>query len=353
MNVMNRMKRETILRLLVPILLLVFFGVLCIAGSNLFAEEPAAQNLYEVPRDQLEGSYVTTEVEWIYANYAYTEEYKNDVATGKITEREYVIDANEEDYCALILEGDLMDQAEALLKECDAYYYGETDEITKGFTVTGWVRTLPSDSLSLYYEIFDYYNLSDAEQEIILPLYIAPADYSIQPVPLVIGAVLLGIAVLLLVLALTGHFQKQVKEKIENSGYGSERFDDLLIHLYKDVPCVAGLRMDSGWILLRHGFSHFLYNSNDLVWAYQQVTRQKLYGVIPIAKNYSLMLKLADGKEKAVPMNQKKIKEQLEIIAGQFPSCAIGYNDQLASLYRTNPNALREVGVAQRRNQNV
>lgn len=350
MDILKKLRKETLLNLLVPILLLALMGVIFLSGSNLLAKEPTPVDLYDVPREELEGSYVTVEVEWIYAGYAYTEEYKNDKPTGNITQREYIIDANVNDYCALILKGDMMAKAEALLEECDDYYYGLTDEITKSFTVTGWVKELKGDSLEMYHEIFDYDNLSAEDQAIVLPLYLSPADYSVS-IPLVIfAAIFLGAAVILLVMALQGKFQSQVSEKIAASG-NPEGFGEFLSAMHSNVPAVAGTRIYNGYVLVRSGCRHYLYDYNELVWAYKQTTTQKLYGLIPIGKNYSLVLKLANGKETAIPMKEALIKEQLEKLVAQIPTCAIGYNEQLASAYRQDPNSLRQIGAAQRGNR--
>ena len=62
------------------------------------------------------------------------------------------------------------------------------------------------------------------------------------------------------------------------------------------------------------------------------------------------MLKQANGKELAVVMKEKQVKEQLTRIAQQFPICAIGYSDKLAGLYRKDPNTMRQVAAAQRQN---
>lgn len=348
---LNKLKTRTLLWMLFPVLLLAVIGICCFAESNLFAEEPTPQNLFEVPRDELEGAYVTVDVEWIYGCYAYTEETRNNIPTGKITEREYLIDANADDYMALILSGDLMDQAEALMAECDDFYNGSAEEITQSFTVTGYVKKLPTDSLDFYHEALDYYSLSAAEREIILPLYLAPADFDLNVIALIISLVCIAAAVLLLVLVFQGRFQRQITEKLEQMfGDNPERQDEFLKHMLNKVPNVGGMRMDNGYIYLCQGMSHYLYDSRDLVWAYQQVTRQKLYGIITVGKNYGVALKMADGTSKVVAMPKKKVGEMLQKIAEQFPGCVIGYSDQLAALYNQNRGAMANVAAAQRSN---
>lgn len=351
MDMLKKLKRQTLLRMLFPIVLLAVVGIAFLAGSNLFAKEPTPQNLYEVPREELKGSYVTVDVEWIYGCYAYTEETRDNIPTGKITQREYLIDANLDDYMSLIVSGSTMKQAEALLDECDDYYMGLTDEITQGFTVTGYVKSLPSDSLELYHEVLGYDDLTASEQEIVLPLYLSPADFSVNYVILIAGIAFLGVAIVLLVMVLSGRYQRQLKEKLQQLfGGNTEKENEFLNHMLRDVPEYAGMRMEKGYLLLRQGSSHFLYDSSDLIWAYQQTTRQKLYGIITIGKSYSLMLKLADGSARAIGMSQAKVKEQLEKLAVQFPTCVIGYSDQLASVYSQNRDSMRQIAAAQRGN---
>lgn len=348
MEQLKKLKRRSIASLLALILLLGAIGVFGVAASNLFAKEPEARNLYEVPREELEGAYVTVEVEWIYGCYAYTETYENNRPTGEITQQEYVIDANETDYMCLILDGDWMDKADDLLDECDAFYYGETDQVTKTFTVTGEVKRLPSDSLELYHEAMGYDMLTPAEQEILLPLYLSPASYDLEPVPLFFGLFFIGIALFFLVSALSGAYQKQIKQKLQELfGDNTERADEFLRHMMS-TPAVQKMHIDGGYILLQQGITQMLLDSSDLVWAYKQTVRQKLYGIIPMGKSHRLVLKLANKKEVFVVMKEAQIKEQLNKILQQFPTCAIGYSDQMAALYKKDPNVMRQVAAAQR-----
>ena len=348
MEQLKMLKRKSIASLLVLIVLMCAMGVFGVCASNLFTKEPEAVNLYDVPRDALEGSYVTAEIDYIYGCYAYTETYVDNKPTGEITQQEYIIDANAEDYMCLILDGDWMDKADALLAECDAFYYGETDSITKTFTVTGEIKRLPSDSLALYHEAMGYDLLSEAEREILLPLYLSPGNYQLEVVPLFFGLFFLGIGLFFLFWAISGAYQKQVKGKlIELFGENTERADEFLRHMLQ-TPHVNHVHIDGGYILLAQGVNQMLLDSGDLVWAYKQTVRQKLYGIIPMGKSYRLVLKLENGKEVFAVMKEAQIKEQLTKIMQQFPECAIGYSDKMVALYKKDPKTMRQVAAAQR-----
>ena len=350
MEQLKKLKRQSLFRLLALIIMLLAFGIFGIFASNLFASEPEAWYLYDVPADELEGSYVTVDLNWIYGCYAYTETYENDRPTGIITEQEYIIDANENEYMCLILDKDWMDQADALLAECDAYYLGETDIITKNFTITGQVKALTGDSLELYHEFIGYEDLSPADQAVFLPLYLEPVNNDLEVVPAFFGLFFLGLGLFFLIYVLSGSGQKQVKKKLQQLfGDNPDRAEEFLAGLMH-TPAVAKTYIDNGYILLTAGYAQMLLDSDDLVWAYKQTVRQKLYGIIPLGKSYRLVLKLINGKEYPVVMKEAQVKELLTRITNQFPSCAIGYSDQMLAIYRKDPAAMRQVAAAQRQN---
>lgn len=334
------------------LLLIVFcaaIGILGVSASNLFTEPPEALELWEVPRDELEGSYVTAEVEYIYGCYAYTEVTRDGRPTGEITEREYLIDANEEDFMALILSGKDMEKAEKLLEQSDQFFYGEIDEITASFQVTGFVRKLPSDSIRLLHEAVDYNTLPPAEQEIYLPLALESEEFQLEVVPLVFGALFLGAAIFLTVLKLSGHYQKQLRRKLEEMfGGNPERSNDFMRYMLESVPKTHGLRIVQGYVLARSGGFDILLDSKDLVWAYRQVTRHRLYGIIPLGKSYAVMLRTADGKRHSIPMSQKATDQVLSLLGQCFPQTVIGYSSELERLYLSDRAAMARVAESQR-----
>ena len=345
-----KLKRQSLLSVIILVVILVGFGGLFIAVSNLFYREPEARNLYDVPREELEGAYVTVDLEWIYDWYAYTETYEDGRPTGIITQKEYLIDANETGYMCLILDKDLMEKADALVEECIAYYNWEIDEITAGFTVTGEVKRLSEESIGLMHEYVEYDQLSAEEQAAFLPLYLSPADTDVDYVMLVMGFIFVVFGLALLIATLGGSYQKQVKQKLQDLfGDNTERADEFLGQLL-DTPSVSKLHISNGYIFLHQGMNQMLLDANDVLWAYKQTTRQKLYGIIPVGKSYSLVVKKTDGKELSVVMKEEEVTQQLKKIANQFPNCVIGYTDQLAAMYKKDPNIMRQVAAAQRQN---
>lgn len=353
MDYMKKLNRKGMFGTLLLVLFLAIMGISFLAGSNLFTEPPEAEDLWDVPRDELEGSYVTVELDFIYGCYAYSEVTRDGRPTGEIKEREYLIDANEEDYMVVILSGKDMDKAEELMKQSEQYYYGEIDEITASFEITGYVRKMPSDSQRMLYDWVGYHTLSPAEQEIYLPLALEREEFETEIILVVFGAALLGIAAFMLIRKLSGHQQKMLRTKLELLfGGNRERSNDFMKFMLENVPNVHGMRIARGYMLIRLDGMDMLLDSNDLVWAYRQITQHKLYGIIPTGKTYALMLCTADGKRSDVALSEKATNEILNLLKANFPQTVIGYSKELESLYLSNRAAMAGVAAAQR-NQNL
>lgn len=65
MEQLKKLRRRSLASLSFLILLLFVIGSFGVYASNLCASEPEAWYLYDVPADQLEGTYVTVDLNWI------------------------------------------------------------------------------------------------------------------------------------------------------------------------------------------------------------------------------------------------------------------------------------------------
>lgn len=351
MNFVKRLKTKSILKTLLPVVLLGLFAAILLAGSQfwLFFQEPV--NLHDVPRDELEGKYVTVDLPYIYGSYAYTEEYDNDYdQTGTVVAVEYLIDANYYDYCGLLVEDDdLIAQADALMEQSYAYDSYEISKITANFTVTGVMTQMPDDSLEFYHEAVGYYDMSAEEQEIFLPLYLDVrdgGDVTASVALLVLAAVLAAIAVFILIQAITGAHQKQLLQKAEQLSPGSpELILEQAQELYESQP-KSKVKINSKLVFAQVGYKSCLYATGELVWAYHAVTRQRI-NFIPAGKSHSLVLAMVDGKTYQIPMSEKKVMELLQTIQQTAPGCFLGFNDQLAKIYKSDPTALVQMRATQ------
>lgn len=351
MNLIKRLKAKAIGKaaLLSVLLLLVAAIPLMASECWLFFAEPV--NLYDVPRDELEGKYVTIDLEMIYGAYAYTEQYQNNVATGNITAMEYIIDANIYDYCGMLVEDDdLIAQADELLDQITAYDNFEIDEITAGFTVTGVMKQMPSDSLEYYHEAVDYDSWSAEDQETFLPLYLdvrGSDDVVTSVVFLILALLMLALGLFILIQAISGKHQKQILAKAkEINPSAPELVLDQMEQLYEMQNKSKALKMDSRLIFAQAGAFSNLYPANELVWAYHAVTTQRV-NFIPVGKSHSLVLAMADGKKLTIPMKKDAVMEWLQTIQQLNRNCFLGYNDALDKLYRKDPKAVLQLKATQ------
>lgn len=350
MEFLKKLRARSLKKALPLMIVLLVGAVLLLSLSEFWLLLRTPANLHEVPRRELYGKYVTVEVPYIYACYAYTEEYKNDRATGNITSCEYVIDANEADYCGLRLPKGLVAKGDALLQESEDYLNYETDEITATFTVRGIMKAMPSDSLDFYYETVGFQDMSADQQDLFLPLYLDAWDGVPERtvVCLIFGLALLVWGLVLLIRILCGSCQKQLRQKAEALSPGSPEY--ILSHaeqLYAMAPSTAGLRMNASLILLEQGWKQYLYSTGELVWAYPSMTQHRVYG-IPTGKSYGLVLKMADGSTRTLTLPQAKAQEQMQKIQALVPGCALGYSQELEAMYARDRASLQNVAAAQR-----
>ena len=351
MEFIKKLKTKSIIRSSFLALLIALIAVIFLVASQCWLFWQTPTNLYDVPREDLEGAYVTVELPFIYASYAYTEEYESNLDTsGTIVAMEYIIDANPEDYCGLLIEDDeLIAQADALLEQSYQYSYYEIDEITATFTVTGIMEKMPDDSLDFYHEIVGYDQLTSRDKEIYLPLYLNVRDgneVTSSVILMVAAAGFLLWAVIVLIRAITGAHQKQLLKKAQQlSPSAPDMILDQLDQLNASQP-KEKFKINERLVFVHNGNIQRLYATNELVWAYHSVTTQRVY-FIPVGKSHSLTLAMIDGKSVQVPMPEAKIKDCLQTIQQIHPSCFLGFNQEIAKIYRRNPASLPQIRAAQ------
>ncbi len=349
MKFLKKLRKESFARMFIPMLILVGLGSLFIAESNVLEKPPKVRNLYEVPVEELEGAWVTFEVPFIYGCYGYEERTVNGVKTDYIVSKQYLIDANESYYMTLLLNAGEFALADDLLTECEAYLQGLTNRITKTFTVTGKVKKLIGERLEIYYDSIEYETLNPQEQELFLPLAVSiDSPWAVSYDEVRIGCGLILVAFVLGGCALCGMFQRKLVAKARAlSNNEPEQIYEYLDYVIEKCQGIRGVFVEGSFIFGRGKIGHYLYGIQDLVWAYQRITTVKAYRVVSVGKESALVLRMADGSMKDIPMSDKDAKMVLEKIYVQFPSCAQGYSTQLEDMYRQSPDALRRVGLLQ------
>ena len=313
----------------------------------------------------LKGQYVTADLDTLVDYYAETvesQEYHQD----KTIAREYILPIYTEDdvyYIGVEVKADKIDDAEAvlddtmrLLEDEDGSYEWDGSLLS----VKGTICEMDDETKGLYNDyLTDYLELDAEDMDRFLPLVLKDKNigglYMSAMVPLLIAlAVVLIIFFYILSKALTGGYQKQIKAYIAKSvdPEGTEHALDLF---YEDTPAERkNLRMDRNWLLYEDNSAPFVLAGRDIAWAYQYVSRQKLYGIITISRSYSVKVcsvsEDRSHREHAIAVrNEQAAQELLGDLNRLYPDAAYGYTQDLAREYNADPAAFQRNVIAARR----
>lgn len=286
----------------------------------------------------VEGLYVSGTIYGIYGCYC------EETSGSSVVAREYVIDADDYYFLGLRAEYDDMDAADALEEASWDYLEDEDADYSKleayQYEVKGTIKAMPSDSLRYYHEAIGWYSLTDEEQEMYLPYYLEIGTYgSYDTMDLVIMILLFLFFFLCglipLIMALTGHYQKSIKQYVARSAspeLALQKVEDFLAN----TPEKDGLRYNQDFICGSMGSTTILGETPKLCWAYLQTTNHKQY-FITVSRSYALMLCFTDGSVQSVSVkNENVAREHLYNLEQLCPQTIFGYSDDLSSLFRNN-----------------
>lgn len=334
---MKTLKNKS-LKSIIPLVILflvigVVFEVVSLPSMLTSFEDPI--NLEDVDFEgDIEGLYVTGTIYGIYD--CYCEETENGNPIG----REYIIDADDYYYMGLCVDKKDFDDAEKLMEVSWDYLdgYVEYDELEKyQYEVTGTITKIPSDSMIYYKEYIDWFDYTPEEEEMFLPYYLEvgkvggyTAGGAIALV--VIGIIFILLAVLFLVLALTGFYQKSIKKYIAASA-SPDMATEKVERFIQNTPEINNLRYNTEFICGQEGATTVFGEVSKLAWVYLHTVTHKRY-FITVGKTYSLMLCFTDGTRHTVTMkNEASAQQHMERLSGQFPYVIYGYSQELDRMF--------------------
>lgn len=292
-------------------------------------------DIYSIPVDELEGKYVSAEITYIMDSYAYTQ--KRSSGRTKTTAKEYIIPIGSKEYMGIELPAKYLDQADDLMKATNDYIINENPFSGESFVVKGTIKRMSSQSEKYFHEVVGYEDLDEESKQIMLPLVLEEGqigDKSVIEITLytVGGLLVTALGAFFLIRALTGNYQKSIKN------YCTSQMDpDLALakleDFYQLTTPLNGVRMDRNFILLQDGATTKLLQASTLVWAYQQTTQHRTNG-IPTGKSYSLQLCLDNGKQIAIGMKEKQAQEVLAAFVEHYPTMFVGFSKERAAMYK-------------------
>lgn len=324
------------------ILFLTYSGI--IIDAKAFFTKPV--NLNELAIEDIKtGVRVKAEISVIYDAYCSYEE------DGKIKSKEYLILVGERDkqrFMGLVCDGSDIEDADAIMQQSHQdYSEGKISSVDslKTMTIKGTIMPLEKEEYVLYQKYIDKLDLSKKERDIFLPYAVMVGKigkHSKGSVAMCWGFVLVAFAVGIHTFysGFTGGNLKQVEKYCSEQGNKKMYMRELEEFYDSGIP-VQGIRIDEQYFMAVKGASCFFAESRDLLWVYKMATSHRLYGIIPLGRTYTLIVKKEDGKSFDIPMkNEVAADEAIKYVVQKLPYILFGYDNDLHKKYLKDPSDL-------------
>ena len=334
---MKTLKMRSLKSVLIYIIIFLGFGIyssirIAPSLSYLFKEPTPIENV-DFSKD-IDGLYVSAT---IYGNYGCFYEETDD---GEVTGREYFVDAGADSWLTMRAEGDDIAAAEHLLEM--TYQHVSTDASTDArlteaqYEVTGVINFLSSES----YQVFDEI-IQDGEASYLYVPYSLHVNhlgaYTRSELMMLsaVTALFFIIAIVFIILIISGNYQRVVKKYIANSP-SPELTLEKIENFIKATPEVNGLRYNEDFICGDNKGLTVFGEISKIAWIYKQTINHKRY-FITVDKTYVLVLGFTDGtSQAAVVKNERSADEHILNLQKLCPQAVFGYTKDLERLFHKN-----------------
>ncbi|AMO22321.1 hypothetical protein GCM10027034_26510 [Ramlibacter solisilvae] len=221
----------------------------------------------------------------------------------------------------------------------------QSEEGSPGTRLTGELRPLEPRAVQALFNGKDGADL----QALFLPMELELHDYRGSGHWLLLGA--LAAFVVAGYLALTGrawmaepHTHPALRKA---SAWGDLRALDAAVRGERDdAQQLGGWQIGANYLVRSSLLGLQLHNLNELLWAYVEVTKKKLYYVIPAGQTQALMLKWR-GEHVKIDGKEDEVLVALQRIAEQHPWIVVGWTEDVKALYeRQRASFATQVGKA-------
>lgn len=336
---METLKKRSIRNAIILCIVLVviggiIFGTVAVPAIMEQFKKPVAWEDVDFSGD-IEGLKVTGTLYFIYDAYAEQTNGSDVVAY------EYIIDADDTYYIGLRVTSKDFDASEALLFASYDYMDGLDDgtELLKyQYEVTGTIKEMPSDSLSLYREYLTECEIEESEQAYFLPYYLevnAASEYDWFEVIFlgILGVALIVAGIYVLIAAILGKNQKHLNRYI-NSSTNAEAAKQRIENFLATAPVIHKLRYDQNFLCNQDG--SVFGETDKLIWAYKHTVNHKRY-FITVSQSHSVMLTFIDGATQQFNVNNEAAADELLALLSRLcPKAIIGYSAELENLRKNN-----------------
>ena len=329
--------KKNLTKILIALALTV--GLLWGTGFGAFKAIGGPKDLYSLSADELEGQYVTAEIDFIYGCYCYTESEDSSTHRRTTTEKEYMIDT-EDAFLGMALSSSDYKEADKIVDDSIDYSWGDISALTRSITVTGTIQKMDDESTEFFYkvadELFGYNDLDPEYQAYFVPVILKNNYLGWMPEGLTwtmtVGAACSFLYMLwILIAVLTGAYQKSIKAYCKNSESPEIAMEELE-QFYQDTEPVSGVRVGK-WILFESKGKDILLDTNNAVWAYMHTVNHTTNG-IPTGKTFGVILRTRDRKKYEISMkNEAAAREVLDTIARDMPRTVLGYTPKMERFF--------------------
>lgn len=291
----------------------------------------------------------------LYYNFGYyMEQYEENTTTHtrRTTDLYYVIctgDGSEDDFRYMGIKVPASDEKSMDLMTEATYNYEYSDPIR----YSGAIKKMTTEEYNYFKEFFEGSDITEDEMnEWTLPYYINVGALTGSAavsawVMAGIGAALTLIAVILLILALTGGKLRDFKKELQEIGMDESSVD----YEYEGASLFSkkgDLRVGRRLLFFIVGSKPHVIAADKLVWAYQSTTTHRTNG-IKTGTTYAVMLRTIDKKSFLVAVsNEAEAQEALQYISQQIQGAIVGYDDNLNKMYQKDFQNFLELKYNQR-----
>lgn len=257
--------------------------------------------------------------------------------------RYYIIPVGSQFYMGMYVYNEDSYEAEELCRKTIDYFNGDTDTLDIIPQKThGIVYEMEGQELQFFREYFtDGGFMEDELDDLIICFTYFPLDFfevikDDSPFMLCIGICALIGAIVALVLALSGFFQRKLVEYIKQSGIPYDSFSED----FEYSGHYGSTYLGSQYIIYKSGLFDYVIPASEVLWAYKfdTTTVHTTYGIKSgETHNYSIRLATADKVLTVDGGNKEKIVDDcLEDMQMRYRHMLIGYSEQLSGLYEHN-----------------
>lgn len=307
------------------------------------------KDLYSLTADQLEGAYVTADLDTILDWYAETVQSKKG-SLDRTTAREYLIPTADA-YIGLEVPSSMIKTANAVMKDTQAWLSDRSGSyVSDGshLQVTGTIHRMDRETLGFYNELLGYY-FSDSQREALCyPLVLECNAVGRTPAGLHWLALLgmggcLFVGLWFLVRSLNGAYLRPITRYVKTQPDPDAALAQL-DRLYEQEPVFGKkVKLDRSWLIYDSGAESFVLSVRDIAWVFASVTQHRRNG-IPTGKTYAVAVcgksEPKNKRRHLIPTaSEQDSRDLIARIHAYAPDAVYGYDAAFNRPYDKDPEA--------------